>query len=167
MRVSIRSNCTRQTKIGRNLVQSLLYCLRTACTTIFEFLFAGSCPEAFKPYGATSCAHWSRILPTAMAMSILFTPSLSEQQHPLLPSPLPFSSSTRNACQNSPGRTSLHPTRTLHSHAHNHGVSDLAEGRREAAGDFADFVSAGGEGVGAGGDVGGGGLVAGAGDCVD
>jgi hypothetical protein len=49
------------------------HCLSTACTTMSPFLFAFSSPEDFIPYGTTSCVHWSRICPTAIAISILFT----------------------------------------------------------------------------------------------
>ena len=64
---------------------------------------------------------------------------------------------------NSPRRTGLLPARAADSHAHDPRVTDLAERRREAAGDFARLVAAGGQLVCAGGDVGRGGLVAGAG----
>lgn len=64
---------------------------------------------------------------------------------------------------NSPRRTRLLPARAADSHAHDPRVADLAERRREAAGDFARLVAPGGQLVCAGGDVGRGGLVAGAG----
>ena len=64
---------------------------------------------------------------------------------------------------NSPRRTRLLPARAADSHAHDPRVADLAERRREAAGDFARLVAAGGQLVCAGGDVGRRGLVAGAG----
>lgn len=64
---------------------------------------------------------------------------------------------------NSPRRTGLLPAWAADSHAHDPRVADLAERRREATGDFARLVAAGGQLVCAGGDVGRCGLVAGAG----
>jgi hypothetical protein len=67
------------------LARSLNHSTATACTEIFSLLGASISPEARNPYGATSCVHASRILPTATAMSILYpttSQSVSSLIHP-------------------------------------------------------------------------------------
>jgi hypothetical protein len=65
-------------------------------------------------------------------------------------------------CVDVPRRRLLSPSRVPEAYADDSGGPNLAEGRGEAAGDFAEFVAAGGEFVRARSDVVGVGLVAGA-----